>query len=72
MLYRFKSLNNLAFADDDKFYLIDTLLIVNVKYKNGRNGIYYKRKFYSKKTLRKLAYKHRELVIKKSTSFCPF
>ncbi len=70
-LYRFKGVNNLVFADDNKFYLVDSLTEKEVKYKNCRNGLYINRKFISLKRLRKLAYKHRELL-KKQTDFCPF
>lgn len=60
--YRFSNINNLVFADDNKWYLIDSLKVIQVRYKNGRNGIYLNRKFKSLKQLRKLAYKHCELL----------
>jgi hypothetical protein len=70
--YRFSTLNNLVFADDNNWYLTDSLIQVKVRFKNGRNGIYLNRKFKSLKQLRKLAYKRTELLIKKSTEYCPF
>ena len=70
--YRFSGLNNLVFADDNNWYLVDSFTKKEVKYKNGRNGLYLSRKFKSLKVLRKLAYKHTELIIKQSNENCPF
>ena len=71
-IFRFKGIDNLVFADDNKFYLVDSLQEKEVKYKNGRNGLYVNRKFISLKKLRKLAYKHTELLKTKPANVCPF
>jgi len=70
--YRFSGINNLVFADDNKFYMVDGLQEKEVKYKNGRNGLYINRQFISLKRLRKLAYKHTEIIKQTDTSDCPF
>ena len=64
--YRFSGLNTLVFADDNKWYLEGSLKQIEIRYKNGRNGIYFKRKFFSLKKLRNIAYKHTELLIEKN------
>ena len=71
-LFRFKGINNLVFTDDNKFYFVDSFVEKEVRFKNGRNGLYINRKFVSLRKLRKLAYKHKELLSKKIDGSCPF
>lgn len=70
--YRFSGINNLVYTDDNKWYLADSFTEKKVRFKNGRNGLYINKKFVSLRKLRKLAYKHRELLFKKIDSSCPF
>ena len=69
--YRFAGINNLVYTDDNKWYLVDSFTEKKVRFKNGRNGLYINRKFISLKKLRKLAYKHTELL-KQTDNLCPF
>ena len=69
--YRFTGVNNLVFADDNKFYLSDSFKEIKVRYKNGRNGLYLNRKFVSLKRLRILAYEHNEIIKNKLVADCP-
>ena len=72
ILFRFKGINDIVFTDDNKFLKQSTFKEIKVRNKHGYNGIYINRKFFSLRKLRKLAYKHRELLFKKIEGSCPF